>query len=401
MNEVRKLHDQAMSLAEAASVAKVRGDLDKAGHLLRQAYEKEREAAQLLAGEPALEPTRSILFRSAASLAIDCNELREAERLIATALSGNPPANIAEELRDLFEQANFGRHLDLHGIRLEPEELQMSIAGKAISAGMAPVEQLVMRIENARKLLLRTVERLLGKPYREDGALSSQLRPYGLFISVPRAASFAVTLRVSRPTQPLPGFEQEIQFVHSADIIDEVMSCLEHFTKSEERLRPSLRERFAQEAYYRNFVGIAKNLAPDGKEVTQVGFTALRQGKERRVSLTTPRDQIRLAPEGLAEIAVRGKGERTTIAGRLLFADARRSAKQKIQLIDDEGKSHDVIVPEGMMSDIVKPLWEERVKVTGFYQARAIRLEDISRAPVETRKDEPDLGKNPEDSPGE
>lgn len=390
MSEVRKLHDEAMSLAETASVAKLRGDLEGAMHLLRQAYDKELKAAELMAGDLALEPTRSILFRSAASLAIDCNEFREAERLIARALSGNPPVDIAEELRDLLEQVNFSRHLDLRGISLEPEELQMSIAGRGVSVGMAPSEQLITRIEDARKLILRTVERLLGRPYREGGALSSEVREYGLFLSVPRVASFAVTLRVSRPKQPLPGFEQQVEFVRSANIIDEVMSCLEHFTKSEEK---ALRGRIPQEAYYRNFVGIAKNLAPDGREVRQVGFTAQRHGKERRVSLITPRDEIRLAPERAAEIGARGKGKLTTITGTLLLADARRSTRPKIQLIDDEGKSHDVIVPEGMMSDIVKPLWEERVKVAGFYYARAIRLEDISRAPAQTQKEEPDLEK--------
>jgi len=385
MSEVRKLHDDGMALAEKASVARLKGDLEQANSLLRQAYEIEVKAAQLLIDVSSPEPTRSVLFRSAASLAIDCNELREAERLIATALSGNPPAYIAEELRDLLEQVNFSRHLDLRGIALEPEELQMSIAGKTVSVGMAPSEQLVMRIEDARKLIVRTVERLLGRPYREGGTLSSVVREYGLFLSVPRAASFAVTLRVSHPKQPLPGLEQELQFLHSANVIDEVMSCLEHFTKSEEQ---ALRDRIPQEAYYRNFLGIAKNLAPDGEEVRQVGFTALRHGKERRVSLTTPRDEIRLTRERVAEIGEVQEGQLTTITGRLLLADGRRSARQRIQVIDDEGKSHDVIVPEGMMSDIVKPLWEERVKVTGFYRQRAIRLEDISRAPVETRPED-------------
>lgn len=50
------------------------------------------------------EPTRSVFYRSAASLALQCEEFRETERLIATALSGNPPNEIAEELRDLLEK---------------------------------------------------------------------------------------------------------------------------------------------------------------------------------------------------------------------------------------------------------------------------------------------------------
>jgi hypothetical protein len=37
-----------------------------------------------------------------AVLAIECFELREAERLIGLALAGNPLINIANELRDLL-----------------------------------------------------------------------------------------------------------------------------------------------------------------------------------------------------------------------------------------------------------------------------------------------------------
>lgn len=377
MSEVRELHDQAMALAEKASVAKLSGNLEQAKTLLRQAYKNELEAASLLKDISSPEPTRSILFRSAASLAIDCNELREAERLLAIGLSENPPSDIAEELRDLLERVNFHRHLDLRGVVLESNELQMSIAGKAISAGIAPSEHFIIRIEDVRKLMIRTVERLLSKPYREGGVLSRPIRGYGLFVSVPRMASFAVSLRVSHPKQPLPGFEQEIQYVHSADIIDEIMSCLDSFNDAREE---ELRERIPQEAYYRNFIGLAKNLAPDGENVRQVGFTAFREGKEKRVSLTKPRDQMKLVSERKEELA-KAEGELRSITGVLLYADARKSARQNIQLIDDTGHSHNVIVPEGMMSDIVRPLWEERVQVTGYYKGKSIRLEDISRAP--------------------
>ena len=380
MNEINKLHDEAMNLAELATVAKVKGDLQQADELLRKAYENEARAAYLMIDVSSPEPTRSVLFRSAASLAIDCNELREAEKLLAIGLSGNPPPDISEELRDLFERVNFHRHLDLRGVVLEDDELQLSIAGRLVSVGLAPIEQLVMRIENSRKLIFRVVERLMERPYREVGAVRGAVREYGLFVSVPRAASMAVTLRVSRP-KPLPGFEKEIEYIHSSQVIDELISCLDSFSKSEEK---ELRERIPQDAYYRNFVGIAKNLAPDGDEVRMVGFTSIRKGQERRVSLTNPRDQIKLVSElrrGLEVLEVKEKGEVATISGRLLLADARHSGKEKIQLVDDEGQGHNVIVPEGMMSDIVKPLWEERVQVTGYYKGKSIRLEDISRAP--------------------
>ncbi|WP_225894005.1 hypothetical protein [Atlanticothrix silvestris] len=87
MSQIQELHQQAMNLAEMAQVAKLRGDLPLASQLSRQAFEQERSAAELIAGDLAAEPTRSVLHRSAATLGIDCGEIHTAERLIAIALS--------------------------------------------------------------------------------------------------------------------------------------------------------------------------------------------------------------------------------------------------------------------------------------------------------------------------
>ena len=103
MKSVRELHTKAMDLAELAFVAKLRGNLEKADQLSRQAFEYETQAARLVPDEPSSEPTRSVLYSSAASLALDCNESREAKRLIAAGLAGHPPEDIAEELRELAD----------------------------------------------------------------------------------------------------------------------------------------------------------------------------------------------------------------------------------------------------------------------------------------------------------
>jgi hypothetical protein len=124
MSQIQTFHQQAMDLAEAAAVARLRGALKQATQLTRQAFEQETQAANLIAGVLDAEPTRSVLHRSAASLAIECGELRAAERLIATALSGNPPPEIAEELKDLFIQINLSQYLKRQGIDIDIKELQ-------------------------------------------------------------------------------------------------------------------------------------------------------------------------------------------------------------------------------------------------------------------------------------
>jgi hypothetical protein len=92
-----------MQLADAADAAVRGGDDGAAQTHFRRALELERRAAEAVVAARGPEPSRSVLLRSAASLAISCREHREAERLIATALAGDPPAEICEELRDLLK----------------------------------------------------------------------------------------------------------------------------------------------------------------------------------------------------------------------------------------------------------------------------------------------------------
>lgn len=104
MNELQSLHNQAMDLALLGDKKLHTGDKEGACNLYVQAFQNERDAAKLAEtlGNP--EPGLSILFRSAATLAYQCGELREAEKLVAHALAGNPPTDIAVELRELLQQ---------------------------------------------------------------------------------------------------------------------------------------------------------------------------------------------------------------------------------------------------------------------------------------------------------
>ena len=109
MQDVTTLHQEAMALVDQAVLARQRGDATQVAELSRAAFHKERAAANLLANQFDFEPTRSILHRSAAVLALECKELREAERLIGRALAGDPPDDIANELRDLLLDEIYSR----------------------------------------------------------------------------------------------------------------------------------------------------------------------------------------------------------------------------------------------------------------------------------------------------
>ena len=125
MSQIQELHKQAMDLAEMAQIAKLKNNLDLFSQLSRQAFEKEQLAAELIVNDLAAEPTRSILYRSAATLAIDCGEIHSAERLIAVALSGNPPTEIAEELKDLFVHINIHKYFARRGLVFDEAKLEI------------------------------------------------------------------------------------------------------------------------------------------------------------------------------------------------------------------------------------------------------------------------------------
>lgn len=96
------IHAEAMDLAEKAVIARTQGDTAAAQKYLKDALQKEQHAARIAVETEAPEPTRSILLKSAAHLAIECGETQLAEKLISTALAGDPPAELVHELRTML-----------------------------------------------------------------------------------------------------------------------------------------------------------------------------------------------------------------------------------------------------------------------------------------------------------
>jgi hypothetical protein len=364
-----------MELAELATLRRRTGDENEARELLRRAFELERSAADFYSPHHDAEPTRSVLLRSAATLALEVGEASAAERLIATALTGTPPEAIANELRDLLEMVYFQRHLDLRGIKLESDEFQFAIEGQGIGFGIAPAGLFIHRVRDVETLLYRTAERKLGQPFRERGKRKKSLdEGLQLYVSVPRAASFAVTFRV--------GASPQLEFPETSlatTVVSEVLECLILLNAGE---TAALSARFDDEAYLRNFVGLAQSIAPDGEMVKSVGFTAVRAEAEMRVLFTRPRTAIavpqkpktgKTAPLDFDNV----EEVETEIVGILLEADGTRADVGRVQVKTEDGKTELVIVPRGLMRDIVRPLFDEEVRVVGTRTPDGILFKSI------------------------
>lgn len=100
----RELHQRAMELFEASLIARHSGDEPRMRGLLRDALKLECQAADSVADDYALEPTRSLLHRSTGSMALQNFDTKTAKRYADAGLKGNVPPEIKSELQTLSEQ---------------------------------------------------------------------------------------------------------------------------------------------------------------------------------------------------------------------------------------------------------------------------------------------------------
>lgn len=367
----RAKHHHAMELAEQAMAARREGNIESAREGFRIAAELESEAASVMVNEP----TRSILHKSAASLALEAGELRMAEKLIAQALAGEPPEGIAEDLRNLLEKVHFQRHLRLEGITLSPREVQFSIAGSGVSYGTAPSDMVMTRITNVQKMLARTIQRKQNIPFKEQLKVSDNIR---LYMEVPRAQSYAVTLRIGERLGDKP-LLSEIDSA-PAQAIDEVLECIILVNNAEFE---ALEKRIGNTDYYENFLGLARSLAPDGEEISVVGLTAVSESssginKEKIAQLDVKREtiskQVKVEKSANAEAL---RKENFSIRGYLRAANSIRR-RHDIQLLTEDGIIFRVQVPISLMDDIVRPHWNAEVEITGtLISEKTLILEDL------------------------
>ena len=169
---------------------------------------------------------------------------------------------------------------------LVDDELQMSLSGQQVGFGFVRSSELLDRIEDSSRLIYRIFERKRGQQFREKGRTRKEiLDSHPMFLSVPRAASYAVTLKLGglMGQTSLPGVSGAVE------VIDEFMDLMG--LVSEKKIS-EIERRINDPAYYWNFLGLAKKLAPDGEQIRQVGFTVLRNGKESAVDVTIPQSEF-------------------------------------------------------------------------------------------------------------
>ena len=181
MRTVNECHNKAMESTELALKERARGNRKKSVAAFRRALDHELGAIEALDG--IVEPTWSVLHRSAATLALECYQFRKAEQLVAKALAQEePPPEIAGELRDLLEQIL--RHTDP---RRGDNDVRLSTA-QSRSVFFPRLEQIVRIVtfnisdaesdrfndqKSAEKFLAESVQFIFGAPVEHFMSYSS------------------------------------------------------------------------------------------------------------------------------------------------------------------------------------------------------------------------------------
>ncbi len=374
-------HDEAMVLADDAFLAKARGEFSAYANLLSQAMSMEIQAAELLPIDSEYEPSRSILFRSAASLAYDAADYRLADRLVARGLAGYPPTEIEKELKDLYEDINFMRHAEAEGVEITDTGIVMTIAGQATFYGGALVDHVIDRLARLQREFYRTVERLLGLEFRTERPVDAKIRDkFNLYLDTQFASSFGVYLLVGTPVnQPLLFPELEIaEDVDGTAVIREVMECLRILESANpERLR----EKIPDETYFDDFVGFAKQIAPDGKEIKTVAFRSGAFEDQRALVLRKTREQIKDSLPLVKSEEESDEFTPFTLTGHLFRANKPTRGKfGSVGLESYElGGKVTLRVPIGLMKDTVQPYFDEKVVIYGYQKDGEFYLRDIDK----------------------
>ncbi len=370
----RELHEEAMRLSHLAFVALEEGNEQEALALYSQAYENEKKVAlDFLINGAGKEFSKAMVFKSAATLAKKAKLYREAEVMLSFGLTVNAPTPLLDELRNMQDEINFSRHLQLNGLQLDNNEIQFSLVGNSVSFGKIHSKEFLNRFQIMEQITYRTAERFEKMPYRKTGTVSSEIKHlYEPYLSVPVAGSYAVTICLSKPESQLGIFED----TRAQKVIDEILFCIEKINNND---LEAIEDHIQDKEYSKDFIAKAKALAPDGDKIKQVGLTVLRNGKEKTVSYQKIGKEIKVNNKPISSETVPTNQviiEQKQLVGILQVADG---GNNKIKIVTKNEGTKVVFVPSGL-KDIVKIFFEEEVVINVEWNGKKMTMIDILEA---------------------
>jgi hypothetical protein len=325
-------------------------------------------------------------------MAWQLSNYRESEKMIALGLAGNPPNDILEEFRDLFDKVNFLRHLTTKGIELSDDEFRFTLgSGDEVMKGFAKGDEVLPRILGIEALYSKTVQRMENRPYTTHGKLPDGYdNIIQMYYQTPVAASFAMVFKIPRAKQSQAALFPELEKT-VPPYVDEMLKCLDLINqgKTEE-----LRTRIPDDSYYQSFIINARKIAPDGKNIKQVGFTVYRNNEEKihPIQILQSEIVIETKTSPLEETEERNieKRKKETVSGTLLISDSDKKSITIVEEIKQFTKKgavkkpkkirHKVHFTNEAQRELVRSYYEEFLSVSVYkYEDNHLEFIDISQ----------------------
>ena len=317
----------------------------------------------------------AILHRSAATLAFRCGEHHSAEEHILEGMRQVRNEGMREDLYHLLDKVRLAVKYGTNAIQIEDEELVMTLQGIEPNVGLIEPSLLSKRIVKFSTLVRNTISSVNRYTFRNRSKVD---RDYRVLATVPSFGSYRIGMTVTHL-----GPERFPNISYFDGIRSKLMENLWLLNRGEiDRLKSG----FDDDGYLENLVGLAKELAPDGKTITAVGIEAMIEGQRKSMLFDSTRDDLNemILPldEETGSDEFRITDDKDTVVGVLQYADA---TKDEVKLLTDEGKWWQIVVPEGLAEDVVKPYFGDLVQVEGRHmiksrKAKRLYLHDIRAA---------------------
>jgi hypothetical protein len=358
------LHRQSELRASEGDTLAAEGRLNEAQQAYREAAELERQVFDGIPKERSR--TRGIIGVSIASLYYKGAALAEAESYASQYISDSSLPDFArDQLRDILEDIWQERRTIAAQRSTAGQAFLVALRGGQIGYGFTALDTLVLKLEQLDKLIVRTVELMLDRPFRERGPAGRDVQH--LCRTTVGALSggsfqFELKLEVADWIPTLEGFVPPTKLITAGQISSQLFNIMDHIVSSE----PSTFGIYLSEDRYREvFLQLVRNFAPDGRDIGEISIQPI-PSLARHAVVMTPlvRKKINGYFQGLGAQA----HSPTEQVGTLRALDLDRDY---IQLTEENGETKRCHIEEHkIFDDVVGPFVNRRVRVPGHWTGK-------------------------------
>ncbi len=267
---VQEYHQLAMSLSDKAEITT--DNPLKKRRLWFMSFAHERFAVNSIPCTGDVEPTRSILIRSATALAIEADFPIEALRMGSQFYSGSYSLSTEVELISLLDIARFKRKQQIDSLSSKVGTLSIRYSGPSVGKGVIETDLLEEKSKYFREIIRRESERISGRNFRTKGRPFKEAKVIQINTLLAKVGSYVEVFEISVDNSvTLFGDSPHQEFAYT------VMSSMSKFLNwAQEGNSIELKNYLnydhdeSAKSYYIFYVSLLKSLKPTGKRLTGI-----------------------------------------------------------------------------------------------------------------------------------